>query len=93
MRQRFAPGSLRALVSSDVEFECRTTVHPDLLSLTDLSRMADELEAEGVRRWALQRYRPGGAREGLAAARDFDASDAGRAFVAALEERFELSVR
>lgn len=85
--------SLHALIASGVDFECRTTVHPDLLSLDDLTRMADELEAEGVHRWALQRYRPDGVRQGLAAGCDFDAGEEGRAFVAALQGRFELMVR
>ncbi len=90
---RRARESLRTLVASGVDFECRTTVHPDLLSLDDLARMADELESQGVHRWVLQRYRPDGVRQGLAAGRDFDASDEGRAFVAALQGRFELVVR
>ncbi len=57
--------SLRALVASGVEFEVRTTVHTQLLDSAALSRMAQELRAEGVTRWVLQPYRSDGAREGL----------------------------
>ncbi len=62
-----ALASLRALVRSGVEFEARTTVHPDLLSRDDLERLAIELEREGVERWAIQGYRPEGVRTGLLA--------------------------
>lgn len=61
--------SLRALVASGVPFEARTTVHPDLLGDEDLERMSIELAEEGVARWAVQAYRPDGAREGLRDAR------------------------
>ena len=57
--------SLRALVASGVEFETRTTVHPDLLTSDDLERMSIELSAEGVTRWVAQSYRTEGARPGL----------------------------
>lgn len=60
-----ALSSLRELVASGVEFEARTTVHPDLLSSDDLERMSIELSAEGVTRWAVQSYRTEGARPGL----------------------------
>lgn len=85
--------SLRALVASGVPFEVRTTVHPELLPADSLARMADELEAEGVRRWVLQRYRPDGVPEGLPSPRAFDAGEAGAALIAALGERFTLAVR
>lgn len=60
-----ALASLRALVASGVEFETRTTVHPDLLTSGDLERMSVELSAEGVTRWVVQSYRTEGARPGL----------------------------
>jgi pyruvate formate lyase activating enzyme len=81
--------ALRALVASGVEFEARTTVHPDLLSSDDLLQLAQELEAEGVRRWALQGYRPEGARPGLLAPATLTADE----IPAGLSERFELTVR
>lgn len=62
-----ALASLRALVASGVAFEARTTVHPDLLDAAALERLAAELAAEGVTDWAVQAYRPVGARPGLAA--------------------------
>ncbi len=52
--------SLRRLVRTGVDFEVRTTVHPDLLDSAALIRMAEELSAEGVTRWVLQPYRPEG---------------------------------
>jgi pyruvate formate lyase activating enzyme len=61
-----ALASLRALVASAVPFEARTTVHPDLLDASALDRLAAELAAEGVKSWAVQAYRPLGARPGLA---------------------------
>jgi len=64
--------SLRALVASGVRFEARTTVHPDLLGDEDLERMSLELAEEGVARWAVQAYRPDGAREGLRDARLYE---------------------
>ena len=64
--------SLRALIESGVPFEVRTTVHPDLLGEEDLERMSLELAEEGVARWAVQAYRPDGAREGLRDARLYE---------------------
>ena len=64
--------SLRALVASGVPFEARTTVHPDLLGDEELERMSLELAEEGVTRWAVQAYRPDGAREGLRDARLYE---------------------
>lgn len=55
-----ARASLSCLVASGVEFEARTTVHPDLLSADDLSMLAEELCALGVRRYAVQGFRPQG---------------------------------
>jgi len=68
-----ALASLRALVSSGVDFEARTTVHPDLLDAAALERLSADLAAEGVSRWVVQAYRPTGARPGLAAAGFADA--------------------
>ncbi len=84
-----ALASLRALVASGVDFEARTTVHPDLLSNSDLSVLADELEREGVRRWAIQGFRPEGARPGLLAEAVFTPD----MLPPGLTERFELTVR
>ncbi len=52
--------SLALLVASGVPFEARTTVHPALLSADDLAVLADELLAAGVRRYAVQGFRPQG---------------------------------
>ncbi|NTW28817.1 MAG: anaerobic ribonucleoside-triphosphate reductase activating protein [Coriobacteriia bacterium] len=54
--------SLQALLASAVDYEVRTTVHPGLLGLDALRRMAGELSSLGVRRWALQAFRAQGTR-------------------------------
>lgn len=60
-----ALASLRALIASGVDYEARTTVHPDLLDADAIARLAADLAAEGVKRWVVQAYRPDGARPGL----------------------------
>jgi pyruvate formate lyase activating enzyme len=57
--------SLRLLLDSGVDYEVRTTVHPDLLGEEALLELAEELRALGVKRWVLQPYRCEGARSGL----------------------------
>lgn len=52
--------SLRRLLQSGIDYEVRTTVHPDLLSEDQISEIAEDLRAMGVRRYALQLFRPGG---------------------------------
>lgn len=59
--------SLAVLVDSGVAHECRTTAHPQLLDETALLRLAAQLSACGVRRWALQVFRSTGCRGGLPA--------------------------
>ncbi|CAG1004387.1 hypothetical protein BURK1_03111 [Burkholderiales bacterium] len=64
-----AGASLRLVVASGVDYEVRTTVHPDLVPDDALVRLADELASLGVRRWVLQPFRPTGcADEALIAA-------------------------
>jgi pyruvate formate lyase activating enzyme len=59
-----AQASLHALLASGIAYEVRTTVHPDLLSEDDLSRLKVQLLAHGVTRFVLQRFRPHGALSG-----------------------------
>ncbi len=49
--------SLRLLVDSGIDFECRTTWHPGLFDEDALHALGGELAAAGVRHWALQRCR------------------------------------
>ena len=49
--------SLQVLQHHAIDFECRTTVHPQWLSASDLEHMADDLADRGVQRWVLQRAR------------------------------------
>lgn len=50
--------SLRALVSSGVAFECRTTCDPRLLSIEDIYTLGRRLPELGVKEYYLQQYRP-----------------------------------
>lgn len=53
-----ARASLEAVVASGVDFEARTTWHPDLLSPDDLVAIGHQLAQAGVSHWAVQAYRP-----------------------------------
>ncbi|AVR97053.1 anaerobic ribonucleoside-triphosphate reductase activating protein [Pseudoduganella armeniaca] len=55
-----AHACVQAILASGVDYECRTTVHPDLLPPDALLRMADELRALGVARYVIQQFRPQG---------------------------------
>lgn len=55
--------SLEALLASGVDFECRTTAHPSLLSEQDLLALARTLSQMGVKRYALQIFRKQGSRD------------------------------
>ncbi len=62
--------SLRLLVESGVDHECRTTVHPALFSAPQIARLSDSLFAAGVRRHVLQAFRAEGCRDDALAAAD-----------------------
>jgi pyruvate formate lyase activating enzyme len=49
--------SLQILLDAGVDFECRTTWHPDWLSEARLLAMADELAWRGVKHYAVQLVR------------------------------------
>ncbi len=72
-----ALASLRSLLSSGVEYEVRTTWHPDLLSLEDLYRLKEELRSLGVAHYVIQRYRSQGARPLLPEVSEFPSLFAG----------------
>ena len=55
--------SLTVLLDSGIDFECRTTVHPDQLPPPLLLRLARSLSAMGVRRYVLQEFRSRGCRD------------------------------
>ena len=55
---REAEESLSLLVKSGVDFECRTTCDPRILSIADIYDIAEQLAARGVKKYYLQRYRP-----------------------------------
>ena len=52
-----AERSLELLLNAGIEFEARTTWHPDLLSTNDIAWIGRELAGRGVRAWAVQAYR------------------------------------
>ena len=49
--------SLSLLCEGGVDFECRTTCDPRILSIEDIYAIADSLQKMGVRAYRLQRYR------------------------------------
>ena len=49
--------SLRIVQEAGIDYECRTTWHPDLLTPQDLVAIARQLAEAGVERWAVQAYR------------------------------------
>lgn len=50
--------SLKILLNSNVNFECRTTCDPRILNIDDIYRIADKLSSLGVKEYHLQKYRP-----------------------------------
>jgi len=57
-----ALASLRLLLESGVSYEVRTTLHPALLTVAQLMELRDELLSNGVTNYAVQHFRPTGAR-------------------------------
>lgn len=52
--------SLMVIQRAGIDFECRTTWHPDLLATDELVQIARELAEAGVEHWAVQAYRSTG---------------------------------
>lgn len=52
--------SLQLILDSGVDFECRTTAHPSLIRADALLELGQALAARGVRRYAVQVFRPRG---------------------------------
>jgi len=63
-----AAESLRRLLASGVDYEVRTTVHPDLLRGEDLDLLARQLQTLGVRRYVTQVFRAQGCADPVLAA-------------------------
>lgn len=57
--------SLALVLAAGVDFECRTTAHPALLSDSDLLLLARELSAHGVQKYAVQMMREVSPREAM----------------------------
>lgn len=51
---------LSLLLESGLDYEVRTTVHPQFHNTADLIRLAEELQGMGVENYALQEFRPQG---------------------------------
>lgn len=66
-----AEASLRLIVESGVDHECRTTVHPALFAEDELISLSSSLFERGARKHVLQAFRPDGCRdEALIASHD-----------------------
>ncbi len=50
--------SLELLLTSGINFECRTTCDPRFLTKDDLYKISQELKSRGVKKYFLQKYRP-----------------------------------
>jgi pyruvate formate lyase activating enzyme len=86
-----AKASLRLIVKSGVDHECRTTVHPGLIAERELVALSKTLFALGARRHVLQAFRAAGCRdEGLNASSDAVALSRLLAAAAAASPRVEL---
>jgi len=82
--------SLHAVLDSGVDFECRTTVHPDLITAEDLLVLGRELADLGVRRYAVQIFRPQGCADATLNARGQSLRDwPGAAITDALASLFD----
>lgn len=57
--------SLQQLLASGVDYEVRTTVHPELLDDVALATLARDLAARGVKRYVVQAFRPQGCEDAL----------------------------
>ena len=57
-RRETVESCLDALVKSGVDFECRTTLDPRVISKSELRSLARDLANRGVKTYALQQYRP-----------------------------------
>lgn len=49
--------SIRLIVNSGMDYEVRTTLDPRYLTISDVYKLADELTAENVTKYTLQKYR------------------------------------
>lgn len=82
---------LQAAASGRLDYEVRTTFHPQLLDENDLIVLANDLAARGVQRYALQHFRPQGcADEGLCAGRRIEVGEATGRHLESLFESFVL---
>lgn len=83
--------SMALLQARGLDFECRTTLHPELLDDGSLAAIAAELAAAGVRRYAVQGSR---ANDRPSAAGEVGRSQLAEPTVAALRERIaQLELR
>lgn len=60
-----ARASLQAVLDSGVDFECRTTAHPDLIDAEGLLSLGRTLAGLGVRHYAVQVFRPQGCEDAV----------------------------
>lgn len=80
---------LQQLIASGVDHEIRTTVHPGLLSDSDIVAVGRDLAARGVRRYVIQAFRSQGCRDDAlrqSAARDRPLQQVGEELAGLFEE-------
>ncbi len=81
--------SLALLVKSKVDFECRTTCDPRLLTIDDIYNIADELKTYGVKKYFLQKYRPV-ANDKISTDEDCDKFFLDKNLIAYLQQTFQI---
>ncbi|MHB0973444.1 MAG: anaerobic ribonucleoside-triphosphate reductase activating protein [Thiobacillus sp.] len=84
-----ASTGLQRVLASGVDHEIRTTVHPVLLSSSDLADMGRGLAARGVKHYVIQAFRSQGCRDkGLCwnTARDYSLQDVGEGLAGLFED-------
>ncbi len=82
----------KLVIESGIDYEFRTTVHPDLLSDSDISEIADSLHSLNAKRFVLQKYKHGNAFDETL--RDFTGPWIKDSTLLRLREKFEeFSVR
>lgn len=60
-----AYSSLKIVLEHDVPYECRTTIHPALLSEAQIRQLSQELITMGVKNYALQVFRTQGCNDAM----------------------------
>ncbi len=82
--------SLQQIISSGIDFECRTTIHPDLLSDADLQKIGQTLATAGIRHYALQKFRQHGCDDTELLTKQISANYPSAKTIETLQQAFEM---